>query len=89
MAAGITAGAALTGLRADPNSAGLVGQAPGLIAVSGGWQALPPLWLSWVGVVILAVGCGLAFGSGLRLDALNVVVMTGTYALLIRADPLK
>lgn len=88
MAAGITAGAALTGLRADPNSAGLVGQAPGLIAVSGGWQALPPLWLSWVGVVILAVGCGLAFGSGLRLNALNVVVMTGTYALLITLTPL-
>lgn len=88
MAAGIAAGATLTGLRADPNSAALVGQAPGLIAVSGGWQALPPLWLSWVGVVILAIGCGLAFGSGLRLNALNVVVMTGTYALLITLTPL-
>ena len=85
---GIAAGAALTGLRIDPNSAALVGQAAAANSVTGGWQALPPLWLSWVGVLILATGIGLAFGSGARLTVLNVIVMTGTYALLATLTPI-
>ena len=88
MTAGIAAGAALTGLRIDPNSAALVGEAAAANSVMGGWQALPPLWLSWVGVVILATGIGLAFGSGARLTVLNVIVMTGTYALLATLTPI-
>jgi uncharacterized membrane protein YjjP (DUF1212 family) len=88
MTAGIAAGAALTGLRIDPNSAALVGEAAAANSVTGGWQALPPLWLSWVGVVILATGIGLAFGSGARLTVLNVIVMTGTYALLATLTPI-
>ena len=56
--------------------------------MTGGWQALPPLWLSWVGVLILATGIGLAFGSGARLTVLNVIVMTGTYALLATLTPI-
>lgn len=88
MAAGIAAGAALTGLRIDPNSAALVGEAAAATSLMGGWQGLPPLWLSWVGVVILAIGIGLAFGSGARLTTLNVIVMTGTYALLATLTPI-
>lgn len=88
MTAGIAAGAALTGLRIDPNSAALVGEAAAANSVTGGWQALPPLWLSWVGVLILATGIGLAFGSGARLTVLNVIVMTGTYALLATLTPI-
>jgi hypothetical protein len=39
-------------------------------------------------VVILATGIGLAFGSGARLTVLNVIVMTGTYALLATLTPI-
>ncbi|OPX16093.1 threonine/serine exporter family protein [Gordonia sp. i37] len=85
MAGGIAAGAAVTGLRIDPDSAALVGQISS-VAGSDGWQALPPLWLSWIGVVALAVGVGCAFGSGLKLTALSVGVMVCTYAVLTAAS---
>jgi len=88
MTAGIAAGAALTGLRVDPNSAALVGEVAAASSKLGGWQGLPPLWLSWAGVVILAIGISLAFGSGARLTALNVIVMTCTYALLATLTPI-
>ena len=64
MTAGIAVGAALTGLRIDPNSAALVGEAAAANSVTGGWQALPPLWLSWVGVVILATASALRSDRG-------------------------
>ncbi|MFW0793997.1 threonine/serine exporter family protein [Gordonia sp. CPCC 205515] len=81
MAAGISAGAAVTGLRIDPSSAALVGQIRS-VAGSAGWQALPPVWMSWVGVIVIAVGLGLAFGSGPRLTILTVIVMLCTYGVL-------
>lgn len=87
MSAGIFAGGALTGLRIDPDSAALVGQAAGVTADHGGWQALPPLWLSWIGVVFLAIGIGLAFGAGFRLTVVSVLVMTCTYAALVALTP--
>jgi uncharacterized membrane protein YjjP (DUF1212 family) len=83
MTAGIAAGAALTGLRIDPESAALVGEAASVTGAAGGWGALPPLWMSWAGVVILAVGIGAAFGSAARLTALNMAVMTATYGVLV------
>ncbi|WP_305091778.1 threonine/serine exporter family protein [Prescottella sp. R16] len=87
MTAGITAGAQVTGLRIDPDSAALLGEI-GSVDGTGGWLALPPLWMSWVGVVVLALGIGVAFGAGLRLTLLGVAVMTGTYAVLVGATPL-
>jgi len=82
MAAGITAGGALTGLHVDPGSVVLVGDAANATALGPGWQELPPLWFSWVGVVFLALGIGLAFGSGRKLNAVNVLVMLGAYTMI-------
>jgi uncharacterized membrane protein YjjP (DUF1212 family) len=88
MAAGVYSGAALTGLRIDSASAALVGEAVRLTTERGGWEALPPLWGAWVAVIVLAIGIGLAFGSGFRLTVVCVVVMTGTYAVLALFSPL-
>ncbi|MFC7790513.1 threonine/serine exporter family protein [Microbacterium sp. MAHUQ-60] len=87
MAAGVYSGAALTGLRIDSASAALVGEAVRLTTDRGGWEALPPLWSAWIAVIALAIGIGLAFGSGFRLTVVCVVVMTGTYALLALFSP--
>ncbi|UNK69453.1 threonine/serine exporter family protein [Microbacterium sp. H1-D42] len=87
MAAGVYSGAALTGMRIDSASAALVGEALQLTGDGGGWAALPPLWMSWVAVIVLAVGIGLAFGSGFRLTVVCIVVMTGTYAVLALFSP--
>lgn len=87
MAAGVYSGAALTGLRVDSASAALIGEAVQLTGDSGGWAALPPLWTAWFAVVVLAIGIGLAFGSGFRLTVVCVVVMTGTYAVLAVFSP--
>jgi uncharacterized membrane protein YjjP (DUF1212 family) len=88
MAAGIIAGGALTGLRLDPKSAALVAQISGVTAVHDGWwAAVPPLWLSWIGVLVLAIGVGIALGSGPRLTALSVLAMACTYALLLFLTP--
>jgi len=87
MAAGLYAGAALTGLRVDSASAALVGEAVQLSNESAGWDALPPLWTAWFAVIVLAVGIGLAFGSGFRLTLVCIVAMTGTYAVLAMFSP--
>ncbi|MFD6176837.1 MULTISPECIES: threonine/serine exporter family protein [unclassified Isoptericola] len=87
MAVGISAGSALTGLTLDPSSAALVGDVRSTTADAGGWLAIPPQWASWAGVVVLAIGVGLAFGSGRRLTVLNVGVMTCTFALLSVLSP--
>ncbi|MDQ4213130.1 threonine/serine exporter family protein [Microbacterium sp. ASV81] len=86
MAAGIFTGAAVTGLRVDPHSAALVGETSLVIGHSG-WEAVPPLWLSWVGVVVLAIGIGLSFGSGFRLTIATVIVMMCTYGALLLLSP--
>jgi uncharacterized membrane protein YjjP (DUF1212 family) len=88
MTAGIIAGGALTGLRVNPDSAALVGEAAQVTSAGVGWEALPPLWLAWVGVVLVAIGIGLAFGAGFRLTLVNIVVMMCTYAVLALATPL-
>ncbi|MET0994660.1 MAG: threonine/serine exporter family protein [Mycobacterium sp.] len=87
MIAGIAAGASITGLALDPGSAALVGQVARVSATNPGWQAIPPLWFSWIGVAILAAGVGLAFGSGRKLILVSVAVMTCTYAVLITLTP--
>lgn len=87
MIAGIAAGASITGLALDPGSAALVGQVARVSATNRGWQAIPPLWFSWIGVAILAAGVGLAFGSGRKLILVSVAVMTCTYAVLITLTP--
>ena len=87
MAAGLYSGAYLTGLRVDSASAALVGETVHLSNESVGWYALPPVWGAWVAVFILAIGVGLAFGSGFRLTVVCVVVMTGTYAVLAVFSP--
>lgn len=87
MAAGVFAGATLTGMHIDSASAALVGDAVQLTNDHSGWGSLPPLWVAWIAVVILAIGIGLAFGSGFRLTVVCVVVMTGTYAVLAVLSP--
>ncbi|MGN6219736.1 MAG: threonine/serine exporter family protein [Microbacterium sp.] len=87
MTVGILAGGAVTGLTVDPDSAALVGQAVTLQSPPGGWTALPPPWVSWVGVVVLAAGVGLAFGAGRRLIVLSILVMVCTYAALAGLTP--
>ncbi|WP_295013718.1 threonine/serine exporter family protein [uncultured Microbacterium sp.] len=86
MAAGIFTGAAVTGLRVDPRSAALVGETS-LVTGHGGWEAVPPLWLSPFGVVVLAIGIGLSFGSGFRLTVGTIVVMLCTYGALMVLSP--
>lgn len=88
MALGIFAGAHLTGLAIDPASVALVGQTAGPAPVDAvGWEQLPPVWSAWVGVAVLAAGVSLAFGSGARLGAISVVVMTATFTLLRALTP--
>ncbi|MBK0422577.1 threonine/serine exporter family protein [Leucobacter sp. CSA2] len=88
MTAGIASGRAITGLQIDTDSVALVGRAGEAAALGSGWHELPPIWFSWVGVVILAVGIGLAFGSGRALTLVNVVMMTSAYAVLTILTPL-
>lgn len=87
MAAGIAAGAALTGLHLDVDSAALVGQVASLVTDATGWGALPPLWVSWVGIVVLGIGVGFIFASGPALTVVTVVAMALTYSLLISLTP--
>ncbi|MFT4293836.1 MAG: threonine/serine exporter family protein [Micropruina sp.] len=87
MAAGISAGAFLTGLHLDAGSSALVGDVPGLVTDATGWGALPPLWLSWVGIVVLGIGVGLAFAAGSALTGLIVAAMALTYTLLVLLTP--
>lgn len=82
MAAGVFSGAAVTGLAINSKSAALIGQGAESAASHGGWEALPSLWFSWLGVAVLAAGVGLAFGAGSRLVLVSVAVMLGTYAVL-------
>ncbi|MGB4778783.1 threonine/serine exporter family protein [Microbacterium sp.] len=88
MSAGIAAGATATGLRLDPASAALVGEIAGVHSDLQGWGAVPPLWVSWFGVVLLAVGIALAFGAGARLGLLCIAAMICAYALLVALTPL-
>ncbi|NII40626.1 uncharacterized membrane protein YjjP (DUF1212 family) [Curtobacterium flaccumfaciens] len=87
MAAGIAAGSAVTGLHVDPTSAALVGEVAGIGTDRAGWEAVPPLWASWVAVVVLATGISLVFGSGWRLTAASVVVMVTAYAVVSWLTP--
>ncbi|MBN9612234.1 MAG: threonine/serine exporter family protein, partial [Actinobacteria bacterium] len=82
MAAGVFSGAAVTGLSINSKSAALIGQGAEATASHGGWESLPSLWFSWLGVALLAAGVGLAFGAGSRLVLVSVAVMLGTYAVL-------
>ncbi|WP_285035499.1 threonine/serine exporter family protein [Plantibacter sp. ME-Dv--P-095] len=88
MAAGISAGALLTGLSIDPDSTALVGQLGRGTTDLVGWEAIPPLWFTWIGVVMLAAGIGIAFGSGRSLTLLTICVMALTYAGIVLFAPL-
>lgn len=88
MSAGIAAGAVVTRLHIDSKSAALIGRAGSVSSIGHGWVALPPPWFSWVGVLILACGVGIAFESGRRLTAVTVVTMVGTFGCLALFDPL-
>ncbi|MBL3686623.1 hypothetical protein D3248_06610 [Leucobacter zeae] len=87
MTLGITAAGAVTGLGIDPGSAMLVGEAGSLESVHPNWAALPPAWVAWAGVAVLAVGVGMAFGAGLKLTVLGVAVMVAAYTLLTALTP--
>lgn len=88
MAAGIAAGIALTGLRIDMDSVAHLGKAAEASAIGPGLQQLPPQWFSWVGVVLLAIGISLCFGSGRALGLVSIVVMTCAYGLLTILTPI-
>lgn len=87
MVVGIMAGSALTGLSLDGASASLVGDIRSISTQADGWQALPPVWFSWLGVVVLAIGVGLALGSGVRLTLLGIATMLFTYAVVVLLTP--
>ena len=87
MAAGIIAGAAATGLRLDPGSVALVGEVASAATSAAGWFALPPFWAGWIGVVLIAVGIGLAFGADRRLLPVTLLTMACTYLLLTTLAP--
>ncbi|WP_052226444.1 threonine/serine exporter family protein [Microbacterium mangrovi] len=86
MYVGIVAGSTVTGVHVDERSSSLVGET---IAGSAGpgWGAAPPASVAWVGVVGLALGVCVAFGSGIRLAVVSVVVMLCTYGLLTVLTP--
>lgn len=87
MTAGIAASAWATGLQIDGDSAFLVGHSLSIGSAGTGWQALPPTWIAWVGVVVLALGVAMAFGANTRLSTITVLVMVCTYAILVFAGP--
>lgn len=87
MVAGVTAGVTLTGLHLDPHSAGLIGQLSASSPDRPGWSALPPSWLAWIGVVLLAIGVGIAFGSTPSLTGLSIITMACAYAVLSLLTP--
>lgn len=82
MQVGILAGAAVTHLAIDPNSAALIGQIPPAAGAHATWTALPPTWLGWVAVVVVAIGAGMTLGAGRRLIGLCVAIMLCAYAVL-------
>ena len=88
MTAGIRVGADVSGVELDTASAAKLAQAPRLENAADAWQALPPVWMSWLGVVVLAVGLGLAFGAGYRLSAVALTVMLGVYGVLTALEPI-
>lgn len=87
MGAGIVAGGAVSGLKIDPDSAALIADTTILSSAHSGWSALPPLWVAWVGVAVLAIGVAWAFGAGIRLAVLGVIVMLATYVVLALLSP--
>lgn len=89
MVAGVMGGVILSGLRLDPHSAGLIGEPAAVTRAAGaGWGALPPAWLAWVGVVLLALGVGIAFGASVLLTAVCIVTMACAYGVLLALVPL-
>ena len=88
MAAGIMAGAAMTGLSIDPGSVALIGDAPAEAAMSEGWLAVPPEWFVWPGVVALAVGIAFVFGATGALAWVTIAAMAAAYLLLSVLSPL-
>lgn len=87
MTAGIAAGAGVSGVQIDGDSAFLVGHTLTIPSLGAGWAALPPAWIAWVGVIALAVGVALAFGANTRLGASTVLVMVCAYAVLVSMGP--
>lgn len=83
---GIVAGSTVAGVHVDPRSASLVGDAINGSA-GAGWGVAPPATLAWLGVVGLALGVCIAFGSGVRLALVSVAVMLCTYGLLAVLAP--
>jgi len=80
MTTGIGAAAKATGLRIDATGANLLGEVTNVTTDLGGFEALPPLWFSWIGVIAMAAGIGLAFKAGQMLTYVSVGAMVLTYA---------
>ncbi|HWT33105.1 MAG TPA: threonine/serine exporter family protein [Microbacterium sp.] len=87
MYVGIIAGGAVAGVHVDERSASLVGAT--ITGAGGGaaWGGVPPAPVAWLGVVGLALGVCVAFGSGIRLAVVSIVVMLCTYGLLTTLGP--
>lgn len=85
-------GATLLG---DVHGLGALGERRGLadfdgLGMLGGLSALerlPPLWVSWIGVVGVAMGISLAFGAGRMLTLLSIPAMMLTYAGITMLSP--
>jgi uncharacterized membrane protein YjjP (DUF1212 family) len=87
MTVGIGAAAMATGLRIDASAAHLLGDVTRVSTDMAGISALPPLWFSWIGVVVMAAGIGLAFKAGWRLTLLSIPAMLLTYAGIMVLTP--
>ncbi|WP_435298999.1 threonine/serine exporter family protein [Timonella sp. A28] len=88
MSTGIGAAAMITGLRIDSSAANLLGEINAVSTDLGGWESVPPLWVSWIGVVFMAAGIGLAFKAGRLLTLLSIPAMVITYAGITLLGPL-
>ncbi|WP_166997467.1 threonine/serine exporter family protein [Paramicrobacterium fandaimingii] len=83
MAAGIAAGVAITGVQINAASASRIGETLSLSTAATGWQGFPPTWFAWLGVVVLAIGVGVAFGADHVLIMVTIVMMVVTYGMLV------
>lgn len=88
MSTGIGAAARATGLTLDKNSALLLGEVSNVDSVFDGLMSIPPLWVSWIGVVAMALGISFAFKAGPMLSAITVPALVVTYAGTVYLSPL-
>lgn len=87
MTTGIGAAAMVTGLTIDRSGAALLGEVGLVNSEHSGWYGIPPSWVTWVGVIGIALGISLAFKAGPLLTVLGVPALVITYAGTVWLSP--